>query len=107
MQNVAHDEKGGALNLISRTPYVYNKTLTDANTEYSQALPANTTRFTLQARTSVDVKLCFTALASGTTYVTIKAGSSYSEEGLDLASTTLYMQSASAGIVVEVVAWTY
>jgi len=102
---IIYDEFGDPQNLVAKTPTVINKTLTTQNTEYSQALPAGTKRFTLQARTGVDVKLCFTALASGTTYITIKSGSSYSEEGLELSSKTLYMQAGSDGVVVEIVAW--
>ncbi len=106
MQNgVIYDELGNPQNLVAKTPTVINKTLTTQNTEYSQALPTGTKRFTLQARTAADVKLCFTALASGTTYITVKSGSSYSEEGMDLSSKTLYMQATSDGIVVEIVAW--
>ena len=105
MNGMIFDELGKPQNLVGKTPYIYNKTLTLANTEYSQALPTNTKRFTLQARTSVDVKLAFTAEASGTTYVTVKAGASYSEEGLDSSSKTVYMQTASAGTVIELIAW--
>lgn len=100
-----YNAEGEVQNLVANTPTIINKTLTTQNTEYSQALPAGTKRFTLQARTAVDVKLCFTALASGTTYITVKSGSSYSEEGLDLSSKTLYMQAGSDGVVVEIVAW--
>jgi uncharacterized surface anchored protein len=106
MRTVILDELGVAQNLISKTPTIINKTLTTQNTEYDQALPERTKRFTLQARTAVDVKLAFEDSASGTTYITVKSGSSYSEEGLDLSSKTLRLQCASDGIVVEIIAWT-
>lgn len=106
MQNgVIYDELGNPQNLVAKTPIVINKTLTTQNTEYSQVLPAGTKCFTLQARTATDIKLCFTALASDTTYITLKSGSSYSEEGIDLSNKTLYMQAASDGVVIEIVAW--
>jgi hypothetical protein len=101
---IPHDDAGKALNLVGHTPNVLNKTLTLANTEYSQALPAGTRRFTLQARTSHLVQLCYTNGASGTTFISVKAGSSYSEEHID-SGATLYMQSANAGTVVEIIAW--
>ena len=105
---VLFDEKGLPQNLVGKTPTVINKTLTLANTEYSQILPADTTRFTLQARTSHDVKLSYTSGESGTVYITIKAGSSYTEENLDTGSAlTLRMQSTNAGIVVEIIAFSF
>lgn len=97
--------KGKGINLAGTQPTVYNKILTTNGTEYSQALPLNTTRFTLQARTAVDVKLCYTASGSGTTYLTVKSGSSYTEENIDCKDITLYMQAGSDGIVVEIVTW--
>ena len=105
MGQTIHDENGDVQNLTGKTPYIYNKTLTTENTEYDQALPAGTKRFTLQARTAVDVKLCFTDGESGTTYLTVKSGSSYSEDMLDLSSKTLRLQCGTGGTVVEVVAW--
>ena len=106
MQNgIIYDEKGDAQNLVAKTPTILNKTLTTQNTEYDQALPARTKRFTLQARTAVDVKLAFDDGTSGTVYMTIKSGSSYSEEGLDLSSKTLRLQAGSDGVVIEIIAW--
>jgi len=100
-----YDELGNVQNLVGRTPTVINKTLTTKNTEYDQALPESTKKFTLQARTAVDVKLAFEDGESGTTYLTIKSGSSYSEEGIDLRSKTLRLQSGDDGVVVEIIAW--
>jgi hypothetical protein len=87
------------------TPTVYNKTMTAANTEYSQALPANVKKFLIKCRTEYAIKVCFTAEASGTTYVTVGAGQSYWEDGIKAASLTLYFQCATAGQAVEIIAW--
>jgi hypothetical protein len=87
------------------TPTVYNKTMTAANTEYSQALPANVKKFLIKCRTQYAIKACFTAEASGTTYVTVGAGQSYWEDGIKAASLTLYFQCATAGQVAEIIAW--
>ena len=87
------------------SPTIYNLTLTDANTEYSQALPANTTKYVVQCRTDDDVKMSFTSGESGTKYLTIHGGQSYWEDLVKI-SPTLYFQSATAGVVVEIVAWT-
>lgn len=86
------------------TPSVYNKVLTLAATEYSQALPATCKRFIIRAR-GADIKLSFTSGASGTTYLTIPNGAAYNEDLILYTSGTLYMQSATAGAVAEVIAW--
>lgn len=87
------------------TPIVYNVSMATANTEYSQALPTSTKRFTFQLRAANDCKLAFTAGQSGTNYITIKSGSSYTEEQLD-ANITLYFQSAVATQMAEIIVWT-
>ena len=87
-------------------PIVYNVAMTTQNTEYSQALPAKVKRFTFQLRGANDCKLCFTVGGSGTTYITIKSGSSYSEDGLNPSDViTLYFQSAVNTQVAEIIAW--
>ncbi len=86
-------------------PTIYNKTMTLADTEYSQALPANTKKFTVKCRGEYDVKLCFTESGSGTTYITIPSQQSYWEDGIVDASITLYFQCATAAQVLEIVAW--
>ncbi|MBM4240565.1 MAG: hypothetical protein FJ150_02665 [Euryarchaeota archaeon] len=88
------------------TPVIYNVTLTNANTEYSQALPANTTKITIQCRTYYDIKLAFTSGESGTKYITIKAGDTYWEDNIKGTGRTLYMQSAQAGVITEIIVWT-
>lgn len=87
------------------TPVVYNVTMTTANTEYSQALPANTKKFLVKCRGAYDIKLCFTALASGTTYITVPAALSYWEDLIQPSTITLYFQCATAAQVAEIVAW--
>jgi hypothetical protein len=87
------------------TPNIYNVTCTNADTEYSQALPANTKKFTVKARGG-QLKVCFTANQSGNTYILLDDGQSWSEDGLDLSNVTLYFQSPTAGTVAEIVAWT-
>ncbi len=86
----------------------YNITLTNANTEYSQALPANCRAFQFQCRTAYDVRYAFVTgkVATPTEpYFTLKAGAIYFKENVKLASVTLYLASATAGVVVEIEAW--
>ncbi len=90
------------------TPAVYNVTMTDADTEYSQALPANTQRFSLQCLTNFDIRFAFvTGKVAGPAapYALVRAGMNYFEEQLDLTSTTLYIASPDVAKVAEIIAW--
>jgi len=88
------------------SPTIYNLTLTNANTEYSQTLPSNTTKYVIQCRSDDDIKMSFTSGESGTKYITIHGGQSYWEDLIKPSSLTLYFQSSTAGVVVEIIAWT-
>lgn len=84
---------------------IYNKTMANANTEYSQALPAYTKKITVKCRGEYDVKLAFEENDSGTTYITIPANQCYWDDLMRVESLTLYFQCATAGQVLEIVAW--
>jgi hypothetical protein len=104
---IINDDQGRPINFVGFTPTVINKALTNGNEEYNVELPISFSRFTLQARTAADVKLCYTVGESGSKYITVKSGSSYSEDSVGSVDTPhkLYMQSASAGTVVEIIIW--
>ena len=88
----------------STTPTVYNTTLTLADTEYSQALPANTKDFRFRCRTLYDVRFAWVTgkVATPTApYLTLPAGSDYYSDQNSLSSQTLYFASSQAGVVVE------
>lgn len=87
------------------TPIITNLTLTSANTEYSHALPATTNKFLVQCRTAFAMKLSFISGESGTTYITIKADTWYFENGIEGTRRTLYIQSAEAGVIAEILTW--
>jgi len=56
----------------------------------------------VQCRTLSDIKMAFIAGNSGTIYITIPAGSAYTFNLGWTGSRSLYFQSASAGVVVEI-----
>lgn len=74
--------------------------------ENSFTLPANTKRFTMKVRTADTVNVAFTAAGSGTLFFTISDTKPYGDDGLNLASQTVYVQSAVASRIIEVVAYT-
>ncbi len=88
---------------------IFNVTMTNADQEYSQALSANTRRFSLQCLTDFDVRFAFETgkVATPTApYALVRAGMNYSAEQLNLASVTLYFASPDAGKVAEIICWT-
>ena len=85
-------------------PAVFNKTLTNADEEYSQAL-TSCKGVEFQARTEVAIRFSFETgkVATPTApYMTLKAGQWYYFEG---SPATLYLASATAGTVVEIIQW--
>jgi hypothetical protein len=105
------DTSGSAIDpaVTATTPVIYNKTCTVANTEYSQALPANTKKFLVKMRDFAHV--CRLAFVTGKVaaptepYFTIWATGSYNEDMIKPAALTLYVASSTAGAVVEIIAW--
>lgn len=97
-------------------PFILNKTLTDADTEYELTVPIGTKHFSTQCRTSAAVRFAFETgkVATPTApYATIKADGSYTSPeklGWSWSSAndpdgTIYLSSSSAGVVVEVAGW--
>jgi hypothetical protein len=91
--------------LVGISPQVANATLTLANTEYSVAIPEGTRQFCFKARNLDNiVKFSFEDGASGTTYATLD-GFAYYEDSVLAQSIVIYMQSPTAGCVVEFTLW--
>lgn len=90
-----------------KTPTIFNKTITNSNTEYSQALPARTKKVLIKVRSGTKtLKLAYVNGESGSKYITIPVGSSKYLEGAYLSGLTLYFQCPSAGQVAEIEVWT-
>ena len=85
----------------------YNITLTNANTEYSQALPANCRKVTFRCRTLAECRYAWITGKVATPaapWQTLKAAADYGVDGIKSGG-TLYFASATAGVVIEVEAW--
>ena len=103
----------GLSGLSASTPYIYNVSIIDANTEYSQALPSGTKSFKIYAVNSVKdrvhrgvLKYCFTEGASGETLIPIPSGNYNEVFNLNLIGKTLYFQSSIGSAVAIIVAYT-
>ena len=105
-KNVAGDQINPASN--ATTPVIYNMAMTLANTEYSQALPAKTKRFSIHLRDYSEFRFAYEAdkVATPTEpYETIPVGHEKHEEMIEPASLTLYFASPAATKVTEIEAW--
>ena len=94
---------------MSTTIGQYNIVITNINTEYSQALPTGCRGFEFWTRSGELVRFAFTTgKVAGSTnpYFTLRRGATYQSTGvLDLSSKVLYVASATAGDVVELITW--
>ncbi|MBA7530165.1 hypothetical protein ES705_22368 [subsurface metagenome] len=105
-KNVAGDQINPASN--ATTPVIYNVAMADADTEYSQALPAKTKRFSVHLRDFTECRLAYEAgkVATPTEpYETIPVGHEKHEEMIEPASLTLYFASPAAAKTAEIEAW--
>ena len=94
--------------LMPTTATKYALALTAADTEYSQALPANTKKFSIHLRDYATFRLAYETgkVATPTDpYETIPAGSEKYEDGLNLSALTVYLASPAASKIAEIEAW--
>jgi len=94
------------ISLPPTTPYIFNLSMPVADTEYSQALPANVKIITMRMRTPATAQFSFTPGGSFTNFITIAIGTNYFDENLSLTGATLYVQSVAALQVAEILVWT-
>ena len=88
---------------------IYNTSITDADTEYSQLLPDSTKQFFIKLRSqAASLRLSFTSgqAGSGGTHVVIPANGFLSPDNLNFSSITLYFESPTAAQVAEIIAYT-
>ena len=95
-----------ANNTIAGTPVVANVPMPTANTEYSYPLEASTKQILFKTRENSALKFSFEQGKSGTTYITVPSGSSYTLSGVDpTINLTVYFQSSINNEVLEVISW--
>ena len=96
-----------ALTPTATTPVIYNVTMTSADTEYNQALPANVKKFLIHTRDGTAFRVAFITgkVATPTApYFTVLTNDAYYEDDIK-ASVTLYFGCASAAKIAEIIAW--
>jgi hypothetical protein len=105
-----------AVNVVSSstpgTPNVYNVTCTDADTEYSQVLPADTLKLEVSIRNGAGANNYRVSFVTGKVaaptepYIQKPSDIAFFQEGFVLAAGTLYIASSNAGDIAEIIAWT-
>lgn len=90
------------------TPSIFNVTMTDANTEYSQALPTGTRKFSVSCMDGTAFRISFTtgAVASVGPWYNILANQVYESPDLDgITDLTVYAGCSSAAKALQIIAW--
>jgi hypothetical protein len=90
---------------VVTTPFIDNFSMPLAATEYSYSFPSNTRRFTIKNRTSGLIKMAYISGTSGSKYYSLDPGTSYTETDIGSPVITMYLQSGSAGQVLEIISW--
>jgi hypothetical protein len=88
------------------TPTIANIVAVLANTEYSYALPLNTTRYSVMARGMGRLQVAFAPGDTSTNFITVTPGAKLREECASTISIILHFQSTKAGEVIEILSWT-
>ena len=98
----------------SVAPTIYNVTMTNADTQYSQQLSQYTKKFMIHTRDESTFRLAFVTgivAVPGSPYLTIPSGARHYEDGVFLRvqtadwNGTLYFASDSAGKIIEILEW--
>lgn len=93
------------------TPVIYNVSITAGDTNYSQAITSNATRFGLSTQTGAStatIRIAFatSAATSGGTAIQMTADSEYYEDDLTLTGDlTVYFTASTAPQTVQIIAW--
>lgn len=103
----------GSINVTSggsapNAPVIVNFLATTLNTEYPIQLPTGTKKVLIKVRDYAStLKFAWVSGDSGTNFIQINRGCSYTAEGLDLTTTnrTLYVQSSKSGVIIEILTW--
>lgn len=88
---------------IASIAYVQNIVAVNAGTEYSFNFPNNVKRFMLKCK-ETDTKL-EVGYASGGSYFTMPASTTYTEQSLLTNSVTIYFKANKSGKTIEIVYW--
>lgn len=87
------------------SPTITNLSLATANTEVDHTLQTNLKQITIRNRDNGRLQFSFTDGQSGSNYITIPAGATFSIDGINYSAGTLSIQSNKASQTVEILEW--
>lgn len=91
---------------IMGRPTIANTSMATGGTEYNYDIPAGTKRFSIKLRKlNALLQLAFVLNESGSTYITIPYGETYTENDVKAGPITLYFQSPTNTQVAEIKTW--
>lgn len=88
-------------------PTIFRVAVALANTEYSQLLPDKTAKFEIRVVELAKLQFAFKINESGTNYFTIRPGTTYFNDDLNLVGKSVYFQANKANVTVEILTWSY
>jgi hypothetical protein len=101
----------GLLAAVPTVPTLYNVSLTDLDTEYSQALAANTKRFAvsiIDGQVGDNYRIAYVTgkVATPTApYLKYEQNIEFSQSDIEVAALTIYIASSKAGVVAQIEQW--
>ena len=87
------------------TPTIYNLSMPNSGTEYSQALTKGTKKFLVKMRNKSEFRMAFVENGTTAEWITVPWGCVYLVENLDLTDATIYLQTAANGETAEILEW--
>jgi len=99
------DITAGEIDKPATTPNIYRSGGLSADTEDSQALPANCTKFTVGLVSKDDAVTWVLKFGTGGTEFSFNGSETYTVDGIYLASQTLYYEVDTASEEIQIIAW--
>ena len=99
--STTHDKLDVLAGTTNTTTTIINLSLPTANTEVSQALPASTKSFSIRNRDKKRLQLAFVATESGTNFITIMPGFTYTNKNF-YTNQTIYLQCSTGSQTIEI-----
>jgi len=89
-------------------PSIYNVGMSDANVEYSQALPIDAKKFLMHTEDGTEFRVAFeTGHVAGLSppFFTVPVNTSYSEDLIEPPELSLFFAGICSGLTMEIIAW--
>ena len=103
---VAPNQTARAKLIPPKNHNIYNKQApATPENEFTQVLTNGVKKLMIKCRGNSRIRFTFASGESGTKYITIPAGCTYSVDNVDLQNKTLYMRCNTASEIVEIEEW--